>query len=302
MKALNYHHLRYFWAVATEGTMIAASRRLGVAQPTVTAQIQALEDELDEQLFLRRGKRVELTDAGRTVYEHAEEIFRLGDELVQSLDGRARTPLRLSVGASDNVSKMMVRSILEPARHLERAVSIVCREWRTDHLLAELAVHRLDLVITDAPSPPSARAGTISFVMGQSAIGLYGVSRLARKYRRGFPRSLRGAPVLLPADNTALRHQVDRWLFANEVDPVVVAETEDRALMNYLGQSGWGLFPGAGSVDTEIRRMFGVERVGWLRGVREHHYVVTLERKLRHPGVKAITAAAARRYIASAAD
>lgn len=296
MKPLNFHHLRYFWAVATEGSMVAAGRRLGVSQPTLTSQIQALEDEFDEQLFIRRGKRLELTEAGQVVLRHAGEIFRLGDELVRAVEGRSDEPLLLTVGVSDSVSKLVVRSLLEPALRLERSVALICREWRTDLLLAELSVHRLDLVVTDAPMQRGMQSRTVSQSMGESPIGMYAIPELARRLRRGFPRSLHGAPLLLPADNTTLREKIDRFLDTHAIKPRIVAETEDRTLMNYFGQSGWGAFPVAMRVEKEIRRQFGVERVGLLRGVREQYFVVSIERNLRHPAVAAICASANERY------
>ncbi len=300
LRRINLNHLHYFWSVARLGSVTAAAKELRVSQPTVSVQVRRLEQSLGEALFIREGRRMRLSEAGQVVLRHAEEMFRLGGDMIEALDGRvpARVP-RLNVGAADAVPKLVVRSILEPLWRKERPVTFVCREWRTDLLMAELALHRLDMVICDAPMPPGLEGTTVSHAMGHSAIGLYATRALAAEYRSGFPGCLDRAPFVLPADNTALRHTLERWFEANGIRPAVAAEAEDRALMNYLGQTGLGIFPAAQVIEKEICRQFKVVPVGRPKGVREHYYVVSVKRKMRHPAVAAVCAAARRRFVSA---
>lgn len=288
---LNLNHLHYFWAVARHASVSRAAEELGVSQPAVSSQIRALERSLGKPLFERRAGRLWPTPVALAALRHAEHLFRAADDLVRAVeagDGGAR----LEIGAADAVPKVVVRTLIEPLLRLRPRPVVVCREWRTDHLFAELSLHRLDLVISDSPMPPHTPSRTISQVVGQSAIGVYATPRLAKRYRAGFPRSLDGAPMIMPADNAELRGTLDRWLEANGVTPRIIAEVEDRSLMNYLAESGRGLTPGAAVVEHEIKRQFGLARVGWAKGVREQYYAVFEERSQRKAGVAAVVAAA----------
>lgn len=289
MEWLNYHHLLYFWLVAREGGLARASAELRLAPSTVSGQIRALEHALDEKLFVKRGRRLVLSDTGRVVFSYADQIFSLGRELQSTLKNPpAGRPLRVTVGVADVIPKLVARKLLEPALGLPGAVRLVCREDRADRLLADLALHELDVILTDVPANPEVKVKAFSHVLGGSEIVFLARPDVAATCRRTFPRSLDGAPVLLPTENTTLRRSLERWFEANRVRPVVVAEFEDSALLTVFGLEGLGLFPAASVVVDEVKRQGPVQLVGTAKGVRERYYAVTVERRLKHPAVIAI--------------
>jgi LysR family transcriptional activator of nhaA len=293
MEWLNYHHLLYFWVVAREGSLARASSQLRLAQSTISGQIRALERALGEQLFTKSGRRLALTEIGRTVYRYADEIFGLGRELQDTLKGRASgRPLTLTVGVADVVPKLVARRLLEPALQLPMKVRLVCREDKPERLLAELAVHAFDLVLADTPAIPSIRLRAFDHLLGESGIALFATPKLARQHRGRFPRSLDGAPLLLPTENTALRRSLDQWFAANDLRPNVVGEFEDSALLQAFGQAGIGIFPAHSFIADEVQRQSQVQRIGTLKGVRERFYAISVERKLKHPAAVAISDAA----------
>ena len=293
MQSLNYHHLLYFFLVAREGGLLPASEKLRLAQSTISGQIHALEQALGEKLFVRSGRRLMLTEIGRHVYRYAEEIFSLGQELKDSLDGRSSgRPMALNVGVADAVPKLVAQRILEPALRLEEPVRLVCREGKPDHLLAELAVYGLDVVLSDAPTPPSVRIRAFSHLLGECGITFFATAPLAEAHRRNFPRSLNGAPMLLPTENTALRRSLDQWFTRESLHPTIVGEFEDSALLKVFGQSGAGIFPAHSVIAEEVRRAHQVHSVGRTDEVRERFYAISVERRLKHPAVVAITAEA----------
>jgi LysR family transcriptional activator of nhaA len=290
---LNYHHLRYFWATAREGSVTRASERLNISQPTVTAQIRKLEHALGEKLLARSGRGLTLTEAGRLVYRYAEEIFGMGSELLDALEGRPTgRPVRLAVGIANVLPKLVAYRLLEPALHLPEPVQIQCFEDRPERLLAELAVQGLDIVLADAPVSPTVKVRAFTHLLGHCGVAIFGTERLARKYGSGFPKSLTGAPFLVPTDNTALRRSLEQWFEARGIRPRVVAEFEDSALLKVFGEAGAGLFPAPAAIEAEIRERYDVRRVGILPGLREHFYVISLERRLGNPAVVAISQSA----------
>jgi LysR family transcriptional activator of nhaA len=293
MEWLNYHHLLYFWTVAKEGSVARATHRLRLAQPTISGQIRQLEQQLDLKLFQRQGRNLVLTDVGRVVYRYADEIFGLGRELMDVLKSRPPgRPLRLTVGVADAVPKLIVRRLLDPVFRIGEPLQLVCREDRAERLLAELALHALDLVISDAPIPPQIAVKGFSHLLGECGVAVFGTPALAQRHRRGFPRSLDGAPILLPSDDNVLRRSLDQWLEANGLRPRIVAEFEDPALLKTFGQAGRGLFPGPAVIEREICRQYGVRVVGRLDEVRERFYALSAQRRLEHPAVVALTRAA----------
>jgi LysR family transcriptional activator of nhaA len=297
MEALNYHHLRYFWAAAREGGVTRASRKLHVSQPAVSAQIRELERAIGEKLFSRTGRALALTEAGRVVYRYADEIFGLGNELIETLKGRPTgRPVRLVVGITNVIPKLVAYRVLEPAFRLG-GVHVECLEDRPDRLLAELATHRLDLVLADAPAGPSVRVRAYNHLLGECGVSVFGATALAKAHRRGFPRSLDGAPFLLPTTDSTLRRSLDQWFEQAGVRPVVVGQFEDSALLKELGQAGLGLFAVPSAIDDEVRGHYGVQLVG-RAGVRERFYAITVERRLKHPAVVAISEAARRELFA----
>ncbi len=293
MEWLNYHHLLYFWLAAKEGSVTQAAAELRLAQSTVSAQIRRLEEVLDERLFRREGRRLVLTDVGRTVYRYAEEIFGLGRELLDVMKDRPTgRPLRFNVGIADQVPKLIAYRLLSPALSLDVPVRVVCNEGKTAQLLGELATHQLDVVITDTPLGSDTSVRAFNHLLGESSVTIYGTAARVRDVRRRFPRALGGAPFLLPTPGTMLRRALDQWFAAHDLRPNVVAEFEDSGLLKVFGQAGLGLFPGPTVLEKEIRRQYGVVVAGRLPDVRERFYAISVERRLKHPAVVAVSEAA----------
>jgi LysR family transcriptional activator of nhaA len=290
MEWLNYHHLLYFYTVAREGSVTRAAQVLRLAQPTLSGQIRRLEEVLDEQLFVRQGRHLVLTDVGRTVYRYADEIFSLGRELMDTLRGRPTSrPARLLVGIADVVPKLVAHRLLETALRLEDPVQLVLREGKTDDLLAALATQAFDLVISDSPLGSHLKVRAFNHLLGSCGVGFFAAPALAARHRGRFPKCLDGAPMLLPTDNTVLRRSLEQWFERIGVRPRVVAEIEDTALLKVFGQHGEGLFPAPEIMAGEIRRQHGVRTIGRTEEVREQFYAISIERRIKHPAVAAIT-------------
>lgn len=293
---INYHHLLYFWLVAREGSLASASATLRLAPSTVSGQIRSLEESLGEKLFARSGRRLVLTEMGRVVFRYAEEIFSLGRELRDAVKGRpVGKPLNLVVGVAHVIPKLVARRLLEPALRLPEPVRLVCREDKPEQLLAELAVHDLDVVVSDGPMSPSINVRAFSHLLGECDVGFFATSQLAAAHRRKFPESLDGAPMLLPTENTSLRRSLDHWFVARGLRPRVVGEFEDSALLKVFGQTGMGIFPAPMVIASEVQRQYQVRPVGRADEVRERFYAISVERKLKHPAVVAIIEEARRK-------
>ena len=293
MEWLNYHHLLYFWTVVREGGISKAAEKLRLSQPTISAQIRQLEESLGERLFQKQGRTLVPTDVGRVVFRYADEIFGIGRELMETLRGRpAGRPLQLTVGVANGVPKLVVYRLLRPASQGAEAVHLVCREDSTERLLAELATHALDVVITDMPAPATVRVKAFSHLLGESDTAFFASAAMAARLRRRFPASLSDAPVVLPTPNTALRRDLDAWFEKEDVRPRIVGEFEDTALMKVFGQGVPAVFPAPAAIEQDICRFYGVKVVGRTSAVRERYYALSVERRLKHPGVLAITNAA----------
>ncbi|MEZ5287735.1 MAG: transcriptional activator NhaR [Vicinamibacterales bacterium] len=294
MEWLNYHHLLYFWTVVREGGVSRAAEKLHLTQPTVSAQIKLLESSVGEALLQRHGRQLVLTDVGRLVYRYADEIFGVGRELVETLRRRPATgrPLPLTVGVANAVPKLMVLRLLQPALDDPQAIRLVCREDSTEVLLGALATHAIDVVISDEPAPSHVRVKVFNHLLGESHTTFFAGRPLANRLRRRFPRSLNDAPILLPTPQTALRRALDQWFDAEDLHPNVVGEFDDSALMSSFGQSGHAAFPASSAIEQEVVQQYRVAVVGRVRAVRERYYALSAERRLKHPGVLAITAAA----------
>jgi len=287
---LNYHHLLYFWVVAREGTIAAACEQLHVAQPTISAQLRKLEQALGHKLFERSGRHLVLTETGRVVYRYADEIFTTGRELLDTLKGRPTgSPLRLRVGVADMVPKLVAHRLLAPAFSLPEPVQVICFEGKPPELLGRLARHELDVVLSDSPAGAQEGVRAYNHALGECAVSLFGRADRAAGYRRRFPRSLEGAPMLLPTANTMLRRALEHWFDAEGIRPIVVGEFEDSALLKVFGQQGVGLFPGPAVMEKEIQRQYQVRVVGRLEAVREQFLAISMERRVKHPAVLAIT-------------
>lgn len=290
MEWLNYHHLLYFWMVAREGSISAASRKLRLAQPTVSGQIRALEEAIGEKLLERAGRKIALTEIGTVVFRYADEIFSLGREMMDTLKGRPTgRPRRLSVGISDGVHKLIAYRLLEPALRMPEPVQLVCHEDRPDRLLTGLEQHGFDLVLSDAPLGPDASVRAFSHLLGECGVSIYAVPKLAARLRRRFPASLHGAPFLLPTAPSPLRRSLLAFFDAQALKPAVLGEFQDSALLKAFGQGGVGAFPGPTAIEAEISAQYGVELVGRLEGLSERFYALTMERKIKHPAVLVIS-------------
>jgi len=301
MEWLNYHHLYYFWVVAREGGVTRAAEVLQLAQATVSAQVRELEKAVKTPLLARSGRGVALTPTGEAVYRYADEIFSLGRELQDLLAGRPiGKPLRFRVGVVDAVPKLVAHQLLEPALRLAEPVRLTCVEGKLERLAAELAVHNLDVVLSDAPLPPSVKAKAYSHLLGESGVVVVGVPALVAAHQSGFPKSLDAAPFLLPLEGTALRRSLEQWFAEVGVRPAVRGEFEDSALLKAFGGAGEGLFAIPSATERAVRRQYGVRRVGRAVGLRERFYAVSVERRLKHPAVAAISATA-RRHLADPA-
>lgn len=299
MAWLNYHHLLYFWTVAREGTIARACAQLHLTQPTISGQLRSLEKALGAKLFTRVGRNLALTDTGRVVFQYANEIFSLGRELQHTLQGRpSGRSLRLLVGVVDTLPKQIAYRLLEPALRLAEPVQIKCDQGRFDYLLGQLAVNALDVVLADAPVHPSTKIRAFNHLLGECGVGLWASPRLAARYRRGFPRSLNGAPVLLPAENTVLRRSLEQWFDAEGIRPLVRGDFADPGLLKEFGRGGAGVFAVRTAVEQETRRQFRVRLVGRIGSIRERFYAISVERKLKHPAVVAITEAAREKLFA----
>lgn len=293
MEWLNYHHLLYFWVVAREGGLTPAGKLLRLSHPTLSTQIRALEERLGAPLFVKVGRKRELSETGRLVYRYADEIFSLGHELLDMVHGRARgQAVRLDVGVVDVVPKLVVRRMLQPALTLAEPVKLVCHEDTHERLLAELALHTLDIVIADAPVPSGSSVRAFNHLLGETSVSFFAVPALAKHLRRGFPRSLDGAPMLLPLEGVALRRSLNAWFQRRGIAPRVVAEFEDSALLKQFGADGLGAFAGPTVMTREICRQYGVRAIGSAAEVRESFYAISAERRLHNPAVLAILDAA----------
>jgi LysR family transcriptional activator of nhaA len=293
MHWLNYHHLYYFWLVAREGSIARAAEQLHLAHPTISKQLHQLEASFKDKLFERVGRNLVLTDFGQTVFRYAEEIFSVGRELQDAVQGRpSDRPLRFEVGIPDVLPKLVSHRLLKPAFRLGEDIHLICHEGKQDELLAELAVHRLDIIFSDSPVSPTVSVRAFNHLLGQCGLSFFGTTELASKYRRKFPSSLGGAPLLMPGEQTAVRRDLEQWLYAQDIRPKIVGEFEDTALMKVFGQDGVGLFPAPTVIEREVCRQYKVRVAGRIDAVRERYYAISVERRLKHPAVIAICEAA----------
>lgn len=290
MRHLNYSHLLYFWTVARDGSIAKASETLNLTPQTVSGQLKLLEESVGGALFTRVGRGLELSDLGKVVFSYADEIFTAGAELAHLVRGKAvNMPATLTVGITDSVPKLIGYRIIEPALTMENAPRVVCREGRLEALMADLAVHRLDAVISDSPLPATLNVRAYNHILGESDIAFFAPKRVARAAAKRFPLSLDACKMLLPATGTPLRRSLDDWFNRLDIHPRIVAEFDDSALLKAFGHAGAGIFPGSGAMDQVICRMYDVEVVGRTGDARERYFVISPERRLKHPAVLRIS-------------
>jgi LysR family transcriptional activator of nhaA len=290
---MNYKHLYYFWTVAKAGSIARASEQLHLTPQTISGQLSLFESVLGETLFDRSHRRFVLTDAGRTVLGYAEEIFSLGKELEEILHHRpGGRPLQFRVGVSDAVPKALAYKLIEPALRATENSRIVCREGKVAGLMAELAIHQLDIVIADSPMPPRIDVKAFNHLLGECGLTFFATPALATQYAGEFPQRLDGAPLLLPGDDVAVRPKLIRWFDQNRLRPRIAGEFDDSALMAAFGQAGAGIFSAPSAIAEQIREQYGVVEIGATDEVTEGFYAISVERRLSHPAVIAISEAA----------
>lgn len=290
MDWLNYHHLLYFWVVAKEGGITQASKVLRLAHPTISGQIHRLEEVLGDKLFARKGRNLVLTETGRVAFRYADEIFSLGQEFLDTVKGRGGgQPLRLVVGVSDVLAKSIVHRILEPAFRMKEKVRVICRENRSaEAFLGELAVHAIDVILSDAPAGPGTPVRVFSHPLGECGTSLFAAPKLAKACQKNFPRSLHGIPVLLPGSDSTFRRALNEWFAARGIRPEVIAELDDTALASEFAEAGLGVFAVPDVIEDEVRARYRVQLVGRVKAIRQRFYAISIERKIKHPAVAAI--------------
>ncbi|HJQ35928.1 MAG TPA: transcriptional activator NhaR [Thermoanaerobaculia bacterium] len=294
MDWLNYHHLLYFWVVAREGSIARATQELNLTQPTISAQLRQLEESLGEKLFAKSGRGLTLTESGRIALRYADEIFALGRELKDVLKDRPTgKPVRVTVGIAEVVPKLVAYHVLRPAFNAAKEVEIICREASTDALLDLLAQHEVDLVLTDAPAG-SRVLRAFNHQLGESGTTFFAAPPLVATHRRDFPKSLNGAPFLMPGAATQLRRSLELWLDAHSLAPKRIGVFDDLALMASFGGGAVGIFAAPTAVEREIAKQYNVGVVGRVPTLKERFYAVSAERKIQNPIVNAITTAARR--------
>ncbi len=299
MRHLNYNHLFYFWTVAREGSIIKATETLHLTPQTISGQLKLLEEAIKEPLFNRAGRGLTLTETGHMVYQYADEIFTLGAELTaRARSGRVIVPAVLAVGVVNSIPKLITAKVLQPVFDPDFPIRLVCKEDGLETLLGELAVHQLDLVLSDRPIPSGLSVKAFSHALGASEIALFARKGTHLQYEKNFPQSLNEAPILLPTIENPIRRALDDWFEQNGVLPNLVAEFEDSALMKAFGQAGNGIFPAPAAISDEVERMYQARRIGPALPVEEKYFAISPERKLKHPAVLKIIETARKRLLA----
>ncbi len=296
MRHLNYNHLLYFWTVAREGSIARASEALFLTPQTISGQLKLLEEAIGKPLFHRVGRRLVLSETGQIVNQYADEIFSLGAELTQRMKSNdPGAPFVLNVGVVNSIAKLVAYQILEPALELEEDMRMVCWEGSLEQLLGDLAVHRLDLVISDHPIPTGLSVKAYNHRLGESGVSFFANAAKARSYARGFPNSLDQAPLLLPVNTSALRRRLEDWFEEQSIRPRIIAEFDDSALLKAFGEAGIGLFPAPTAISNKVESMYSARQVGTIDGVHETYYAISPERKIKHPAILSITESARER-------
>jgi LysR family transcriptional activator of nhaA len=290
MRHLNYSHLHYFWTVAREGSIVRASQSLHLTPQTISGQLKLLDEAVGQALFNRVGRRLVLSDMGKVVFEYADEIFAVGAELASVVRGNhASGPKSLAVGIVNSMPKLIAERIIAPALTAEDPIRVRCHEASLEQLLSELAVHKLDLVLSDQPVPDGLNLKAYNHRLGASGLSFFVQRRQARRYRGRFPDSLSEAPMLLPSPNSALRRRLDDWFESRQLSPRIVGEFDDSALLKAFGEAGAGVFAGPSVIEDEICRMYRTSVIGQTDEIRERFYAISPERRLKHTAVVLVT-------------
>lgn len=290
MRHLNYNHLQYFWAVAREGSIAKASESLHLTPQTISGQLKLLDEAVGQPLFNRVGRRLVLSDMGRVVFEYADEIFSVGAELASVVRGHHFSgPTTLNLGIVSSMPKLIAERIVAPAMMAEEPVRVRCQEASLEQLLSELAVHKLDLVLSDQPVPDGLSIKAYNHCLGDSGMSFFAQRSRARRYRAKFPDSLNDAPLLLPSQHSALRRRLDDWFENHELSPRIAGEFDDSALLKAFGEAGAGVFAAPTVIEEEVCRMYRMSVIGQTDAIKERFYAISPERRLKHPSVVLIT-------------
>jgi LysR family transcriptional activator of nhaA len=289
MATLNFNHLRYFWMVAKSGSIARAAEQLHLTPHSISGQLREFKETLGVDLFRRSGRNLELTDAGQSILKYAEDIFSIGDELLEALrDQNTKKILPFRVGIADSVSKTIAYRLVEPALKLAEPVRLICREGRLAPLLADLSIHQLDMIIADRPMPVRLNVRGYNHLLGESGLTVLGARRLAKELTGSFPANLDNVPFLLPGEDVAIRLKLIRWFEANDLRPYIVGEFDDSALMKSFGQAGAGLFIAPTAIADQVCEQYEVIKIGRIDSVIEQLYAITTERQITHPAIVAI--------------
>ncbi len=286
---MNYKHLHYFWMVAHEGSIVKASEKLHVTPQTISGQLSLLEERLGNALFDKVGRGLQLTETGRLVLRYADEIFELGRELNDVLRGAPSVgPSEFIVGAASALPKTIIYKIIEPALKLTHDISLTSREGAVDAMLADLAIHKVDMVLSDTPITNAVSVKAYNHLLGDSSLCCYAAPRLAKAYKQHFPQSLNNAPLLLPTSQYGIRQLIDGWLQQEGIHPIVTGQFDDSALMKSFGQAGMGVFFMSSTIQEEICDNYNVRVIGEIDEIKQKYYAISAERKVKHPAVAAI--------------
>jgi LysR family transcriptional activator of nhaA len=295
MSSLNFKHLRYFWMVAKTGSIARAAEQLHLTPQSISGQLTEFAETLGVELFRKAGRNLELTETGRRILSRAEAIFNTGDELLEIVrDQSVTTALAFRVGVSDSVSKAIACRLVEPALAMPDPVRLICREGRLASLLADLAVHKLDMIIADRPMPSHLSVRGYNHPLGESSLTVFATAALAATLNGPFPACMNHAPLLLPGEDFAIRHRLLQWLESNQLRPRVVGEFDDSEMIKAFGQSGAGLFFAPSVLAATICQQYAVTALGTVPSLVEQVFAITTERRMSHPATLAISQAARR--------
>jgi len=293
MTPLNYNHLYYFYAVATDGSIARASARLNLTPQTISGQISSFETQIGIDLFDRKGNKMQLSEMGQMIYSYAEEIFQLGDELKNVL--KTKEPahwLTFTVGITDVIPKVLAFKLLSPALNMIEPVRLICNEGDQNSLLADLAVNRLDLILTDQPLQSGSHVKAYNHLLTESGFTFFASERLASLNLKGFPQSMSGQPFLMQGKKAAVRQRLSSWLKKHDIVPNIVAEFDDSALLKSFGQAGYGIFTGPTLIEEMIESQYQVKIIGRTQEIKEQYYVISPDRRIKHPAIVEVVNAA----------
>ena len=284
----NYRHLYYFWVVAKEGSMSRAAERLDMAIQTISAQVHELEKSLGYLLFKPAGRGIALTESGFAALQVADQIFSLGEKLPELVRDAAKSPKsKITVGVSDGLPKLVTKQLLEPIlKHKE--VQLIAHEGEFDELLAQLALHKLDIVLADRPAPNNKNLNVYSEELTKSPMAWYSPKKLIKDHKKSFPECLNHVPILLPTSHSTVRALIDQWFSKHDITPNIVGEFEDSALLKTFAASGLGVFPAGKLIQKDLKDTYGIELLGSCDDIHEYFYAIRSEKKIHHPLVEAI--------------